>query len=176
MHAIANRFKFYCMRYFLRALKYFVYIIVLAAILIVLLVLLQGGSFDIDTLFIQGKRSIYMMLGIFAVLSAIYPAIGYQKRSISFDCGWDELKPDLISVMKERRFKVENDMGNMITFISDGGAARFLRMYEDRITVEVTGGVMLLEGHRRNLIRVIYDIDTLLKNKKEEKDSASLSE
>ena len=64
------------MRYFLRALKYFVYIIVLAAILIVLLVLLQGGSFDIDTLFIQGKRSIYMMLGIFAVLSAIYPAIG----------------------------------------------------------------------------------------------------
>ena len=62
------------MRYFLRALKYFIYICILGALIVVLFTLLQGGSFDIDTLFIQGKKSIYMILGLFAVISAIYPA------------------------------------------------------------------------------------------------------
>ncbi|MBO8473244.1 MAG: hypothetical protein IAB81_06395 [Bacteroidetes bacterium] len=150
------------MRYFLRALKYFIYICILGALIVVLFTLLQGGSFDIDTLFIQGKKSIYMILGLFAVISAIYPAIGYQKRSMSFSGNWDEIKPEIISIMKERRFKVENDGGSHLTFISDGGAARFLRMYEDRITIDAAGGVMLLEGHRRNLIRVMFDIESYL--------------
>ena len=81
---------------------------------------------------------------------------------MSFSGNWDEIKPEIISIMKERRFKVENDGGSHLTFISDGGAARFLRMYEDRITIDVTGGVMLLEGHRRNLIRVMFDIESYL--------------
>ena len=169
MHTINK--QFYDMRYFIRALKYFIYITILGTLLVILIAALQGVSLDINTLFVKGSDSVYTILGIFAAVSAIYPAIGYQKRSLSFNGDWNEIKPGIISLMNNCKFKLEHDTPGRLTFVSDGGITRFLRMYEDRITMDITGGVMLLEGHRRNLLRVMYEIEGYVKKLEEDKNS-----
>lgn len=160
------------MRYFVRALKYFIYITILGALIVILFALLQGMSLDMDALFRNGSSDIYKILGIFAVVSAIYPALGYQKRSVSFSKNWTELKPEIIATMQDNRFNLSQESDGRLVFTASGGISRFLRMYEDRITIDVVsdanGGTMLLEGHRRNLLRIVYDIEALLKKKAEE--------
>lgn len=147
------------MKYVIRSIKYFIYITVLASLMLAILVIWQGTSFDIDTLFIQGMTSVYKILGIFAAISAIYPAISYQKRTVSHPGSWDEDKKQIIRIMESRKYRLELDTPQEITFVASGSLTRALRMFEDRITMKETGGVILAEGHRKDLARILPAIE-----------------
>lgn len=147
------------MKYVIRAVKYFIYIAVLASLMLTILVLWQGTAFDIDTLFVQGMTSVYKILGLFAAISAIYPAISYQKRTVNHPGSWDEDKKRIIRILEDRKYSVERDNAGELTFVASGNFTRALRMFEDRITMNETGGVILVEGHRKDLARILPAIE-----------------
>lgn len=152
------------MKHLIRSVKYFFYILVLATLALSIMVFLQGGKFDVDTLFVQGMRSVYTILGIFAFVAAFYPALAYQKRKLYTDKNFEQLKPEIERIMEAKRYRKEKDENGLITFIASSTGTRLIRMYEDRITFEYADGTITAEGHRKDLVRILPDIEELLRS------------
>ena len=70
------------MKYIVRALKYFVYLSLLLVLFIVVLSLFGMVGNNVDEIFKGGADSIWKIVAIVAVFSAIYPAVGYGRRRL----------------------------------------------------------------------------------------------
>ena len=68
------------MKYFIRSVKYFFYLLVILAIIITALVLAGFVEADISKIFINGYDSLWQICLIMAVFSAIYPRVGLSTR------------------------------------------------------------------------------------------------
>ena len=64
------------MKYVLRALKYFLSMTVLLAVVLALLAAFHLVEADIDKMFVSGMKSVWQIALILAVISAIYPKFG----------------------------------------------------------------------------------------------------
>lgn len=155
------------MKYFVRSIKYFIYFIILGSILLAIMTLWTGGNFDVSTMFVEGMTSVWKILGLFALISAFYPALSYQKRSIAYSGSWQEAKPKVIAFMDSRKFKIETDTVQRLTFICKSPSSRLVKMYEDRITMDISQGTILIEGHRKELARIIFALEAELSEPKE---------
>ena len=67
------------MKYAIRAVKYFVYIVCIVAIVIGALMALGIVESEIDKVFRNGYNSLWQIALMFAALSAFYPLFGYMK-------------------------------------------------------------------------------------------------
>ena len=70
------------MIYLRRAVKYFVQIALIFVVIIGILMLTGMVSKDVAVAFRNGWSSVWMIIGLFAVMSLVYPYFGYGKRKI----------------------------------------------------------------------------------------------
>lgn len=147
------------MRYALRAVKYFIYLCVLVAIMIGILIAVGYAEADINSLFKKGYESLLMIAVMFAALSAIYPLFGFMKKSVIIPGEYSEIRDTVVNTMNERGYDLESEEGENMTFRKRGSAARLLKMFEDRITLErdITG--FRMEGLRKDVVRLGYAIE-----------------
>ena len=68
------------MRYFIRAVKYFIYFTLLFIVIMAILVLTGAAEGDISTMFKGGYSALWKIALIFAVISAIYPSVGFIRK------------------------------------------------------------------------------------------------
>lgn len=152
------------MTYLRRALKYFIQITLLFAVIIGILMATGMVSKDVAVAFQHGWTSVWWILGLFAVMALAYPFFGYQKRKINAVGDPADYKEGIVQALDARGYVLEDDRDGVLTFRLSSALNQAARMWEDRITLSPILGGFQAEGLSRDLVRVISSIEQRFRN------------
>lgn len=143
-----------------RALKYFIQITFIFAVVIGILMLSGMASKDIDTAFRNGWQSVWLILAAFAVMSLIYPFFGYGKRQIRANGDPSDHWKAIEEALDFRGYVPagETPEGGR-KFHLKSGVSRVARLWEDTITINPVLDGFQAEGLTRDLVRVVMLLD-----------------
>ena len=147
------------MKYFIRAVKYFFYFAFLTTAIVLVLVATGMASSDINELFEGGYNALWKMAIFFAVVGAVYPKLGFISRKIYVQKGKDEIRDAAVEYMSERSYGFENETSDSITFRYRGTLGRLTRMYEDRIILTRTEDGYIMEGLRKDVMKLATGLE-----------------
>ena len=147
------------MKYFIRSVKYFFYLLVILAIIITALVLAGLVEADISRIFVNGYDSLWQICLIMAVFAAIYPRFGFSSRTAHVYGSPEDVRPLLMRVMDLHGYRLEKEDGPTLTFVKRSVVSRILKMWEDRITVEPEAAGLRLEGITKDIVRLVSGLE-----------------
>jgi hypothetical protein len=147
------------MKYFIRSVKYFIYFCAILAIMVGALILIGAAEANIETLFRGGYDALWKIAALFAVISAIYPKVGFIRREASVPGSWDDIKGDIRRYMEDNHYDFEKEEAGSMSFRHKGFASRLSRMFEDRIVITPAFGGVTVDGPRKDAIRVATGIE-----------------
>ena len=148
------------MKYIIRAVKYFIYICLIVAIVIGILVAIGYLDADINLIFKDGYKSVGMIALVFALFSAVYPLFGYMKKMVITPGEYGEIRSAVIDAMTERGYELEKEEGENLTFKRRDFFSRMTRMFEDRITLTRDISGFSMEGLRKDVVRLSYAVES----------------
>ena len=151
------------MRYCIRSVKYFIQMAMVLVLVIGILMLSGMVDKDIDKAFSHGWTSVGWIALMLAGFSAIYPLLGYRKRTLDASNAGDDPLAKVQEALEEKGYRLEKQEGNKASFRSTSAYMRITRLGEDRITAVITSGTLTLEGLAKDLVRVISPIERKLK-------------
>ncbi len=124
-------------KYLTRAIKYFIFLMVLVTLVVVLMILFGFVGTDINSIFRGGYNSVWQIALIFLVIALIYPRIGFGSRTFTIRAkDWDEARSHVFMCMGEHSYKLESDNGKTLTFRKKLIFSKLAKFLEDRITIE----------------------------------------
>lgn len=147
------------MKYFIRSVKYFFYLLVILAVIITILVLAGFVEADISRIFVNGYDSLWQICLIMTVFAAIYPRFGFSSRTAHVYGSPEDVRPLLMKVMDLHGYRLEKDGGDCLTFVKRSVISRLLKMWEDRITVSFDVAGLKLEGISKDLVRLVSGLE-----------------
>ena len=147
------------MKYFIRAVKYFFYFAFLTTAIVLVLVATGMASSDINELFEGGYNALWKMAIFFAVVGAVYPKLGFISRKIYVQKSKDEIRDAAVEYMSERSYGFENETSDSITFRYRGTLGRLTRKYEDRIILTRTEDRYIMEGLRKDVMKLATGLE-----------------
>ena len=142
------------MKYTIRAIKYFFYFAIITTAIVLALVLIGAVEGDINQIFEGGYSALWKIAAFFAVVAAVYPKVGFITRDVPVDRDWNDIREETIGYFKDRRYVLESENGNTITFRCRDIASRISKMYEDRIVITKTDEGWVMEGLRKDVLRL----------------------
>ena len=142
------------MKYTIRAIKYFFYFSIITTAIVLALVLIGAVEGDINEIFEGGYKALWKIAAFFAVIAAVYPKVGFIRREVPLRREWAEVREDTISYFRDRRYILESENGDTVTFRCKDVASRLSKMYEDRITLTITPEGYEMEGLRKDVLRL----------------------
>ena len=148
------------MKYLTRAVKYFFYFAFFATAIILALVLVGIVDADINAIFENGSNDLWKIALFFAVVAAVYPNLAFVTRQIDTDGERETLKADIKAFMSDRRYILESDGPEGMTFRVRSIASRLSKMYEDRVTVRWNADGFTMEGLRKDILRLAAGLET----------------
>ena len=140
------------MKYIIRSIKYFFYFALLTTAIVFALIFIGAVNGDINDIFEGGYNALWKMGLFFAVVAAVYPKLGFIVRCVEAKQSWDEIKGISKEYFKNRRYKLESETDDTLTFIRRSTVERISRMYEDRITLSKTETGFKMEGLRKDVL------------------------
>ena len=147
------------MKYLIRSVKYFCYLILLLALIILALVLTGFVEADLSKMFVNGYESLWQIALIMLVFALIYPRFGFSKRTAHLAGSPEELRPDVMRVMERLGYRLESEQNGSWSFLRRSGFSRALKMWEDRITLTTGGAGLEVEGLTRDLARIVSALE-----------------
>ena len=147
------------MKHIRRALKYFIQITVIFTVIIGALMLAGLVSKDVNIAFKEGWRSVGYIVGVFFVVSFVYPFMGYGKRNIRATGDPASHRGNIDKAMQQRGYVLESEQDGELRYHLDSPVARVARLWEDTITIKPQLGGFEAEGLMRDLARVAMTID-----------------
>ena len=147
------------MKYFIRSVKYFFYLLVILAIIINALVLAGFVEADISKIFINGYDSLWQICLIMAVFAAIYPRFGFSSRTAHVYGSPEDVKPLVMRVMDLHGYRLEKEDAESMSFVKRSVISRLLKMWEDRITISYDVAGLRLEGISKDLVRLVSGLE-----------------
>lgn len=160
------------LRYIVRVLKSFLWFAILFAIMVSIIVLfVPEYSFDMifrkeGGMFTPGSE--YKIFILFIAISAIYPAVKYVKKEAVIKGNFDERRDEIFEVFRKMGYVFVSENAETVTFRLEKKSLRFMRMYEDRITITKGESPLILRGDRKEIIRLSENIMYALMDKYEE--------
>ncbi len=143
------------MKYLRRAVKYFLYLVVILVLIMTALVAFKVVEGNIETLFVNGYDSIWQIALCLAALSALYPRFGYSTRVAHIQGSDEEIIPGVIRKMEALGYQLETREGPDMTFRRRSGLSRALKVWEDRLTFTRAISGYDIEGLTRDMVRVV---------------------
>ncbi len=147
------------MKYIMRSLKYFVYLVVILTLIIVILVTAGFVESDISKIFVNGYDSLWQIALMMAVFAAIYPKFGFSTRTAHFYGTPQEADTALGEVMERLGYKLEQQDGESSCYVKRSPFSRLVKMYEDRITVRHIAAGLELEGLTKDTVRIAAGVE-----------------
>ena len=152
------------MKYTVRAIKYFFYFAILTSLIITALVLIGAVEGNINAIFEGGAQALWKIAVFYAAIAAVYPKVGFINREVNVNRGWSEIREEAISFFQDRRYELESETPDKITFRIKGVHGKLSKMYEDRITVTIVPGGYEFEGLRKDVLRLAAGFETSFYN------------
>ena len=155
------------MKYLIRSVKYFFYFAFLTTAIVFVLIFIGAVNGDINDIFEGGYNALWKMGLFFAVVAAAYPKLGFVVRDVAVDRDWSEVTGIAKDYFKNRRYQLESENTDTLTFIRRSTAERLSRMYEDRITLSKTDTGFRMEGLRKDILRFSRGIEYICRTDEE---------
>ena len=152
--------KIHAMKYIVRAVKYFFYFAFFATAIILALIFIGIVEADINAVFENGYDDLWKIAIFFALVASVYPNLAFITRQIDTDDGRDSVKQSIKEFMAERRYTLESEESEGMTFRIRTIAGRLSKMYEDRITVRWNADGFTMEGLRKDILRLAAGLET----------------
>lgn len=150
------------MKYLIRSVKYFFYFALLTTAIIFILIFIGAVNGDINDIFEGGYNALWKIGLFFAAVAAVYPKLGFIVRDVSIDRAWDEVSGIARDYFKERRYQLESEDADTLTFRRRSATERISRMYEDRITLSRTETGFRMEGLRKDVLLAASGLEHIL--------------
>lgn len=154
-------------RYVIRAAKYFCWFAVLFVLIISVLIFTKFVPSDggVEGLFINGWKSVLEIFAVFFIFSAIYPKLGYQKRTVQIPGEWDEVEDAVKGYFAGRDdYVLESESAGKICYRARRTAVRIARRWEDRLTVTQAFGGVEIEGPSKDVGRIVSHMEYSLRD------------
>lgn len=147
------------MRYFIRSVKYLVYFLVIFLLIVSIVYLFssqKAAGMSFSSLFKEG--SLPQLAVFFAIVAAIYPALGFHRRPLYLNGKFSEYRDLIDEEMDVRGYELDKEDDSQICYRQKGAYARLSRMYEDRVTFFITEEPVKVEGLRKDVLRITTGI------------------
>ncbi|MCC8036248.1 MAG: hypothetical protein LIO77_10045 [Rikenellaceae bacterium] len=151
-------------KYIIRSLRYILRMVVLLGIVFAvmaaagLLETTHGNAFH--TIFLS--RNGMVLAGILVILAGIYPKVSFTQVRIEGDIHAD--RPRIKEVMQAYGFVTARESEDTMTFHSSKLSRRIASQFDDTVTVTGSGGVIWLEGMKRDIYRLEARLRSVLDN------------
>lgn len=152
------------MKYTIRAIKYFFRFAFLATAIILALVFIGIVEADINAIFEHGYDDLWKIAVFFGVVAAVYPNLAFINRQVAVDGERNTVKEDIKRFMLERHYDLESEDAEGMTFRIHGLAGKLSKMYEDRITIRWNADGFMMEGLRKDILRLAAGLETSFLN------------
>lgn len=107
----------------------------------------------------RGKMFIVAMV----LLAAFYPLFGFMKKRVE-GCNYERDAARIDNAMRAYGFKLVEDRGDVKIYGADSLLRRLTLMFEDRIVLHITNEGIEMQGLRRSVARVAYQLEVYLHN------------
>lgn len=143
-------------RYLIRAVKYFVLLIVLIVALYALQYYFEKTpmSFEEYLALMQGDARSKWILPVFAALALAYPAFGYMTRSLPISLVDNRAGVD--AAMAACDFAFTGEREGKLLYRATSATRRMRLMWEDELEVWQEDDRTMIRGHRAAVVQVVY--------------------
>mgnify|MGYP006923203878 FL=1 len=153
-------------RYIVRSLKYLLFISVLYIALVWLMsVTSYSEKVDMWLLLESQLRSEQgtLLIVAFIALAIFYPRFGFMRRKVEgVDITRDRIRID--NAMRVYGFMFVGMEGETLVYRANGVIKRLSFMYEDRVEVRVVDGGIEIDGIRRAVARIAFQLSAYIDN------------
>lgn len=152
------------MKYFIRSLKSFVWFICFFTLIVVAMAL-AIPEYDISTAFVFDGTGMFKagsqwkIIGMFLAVAAFYPKFTYVRKTALSEKPFEEKRAAIMGVFDNLEYTLVDEDGDKLIFRKSSSAARFMRMFEDTVTITKGDSPFTLEGPRKDLLRLISGIE-----------------
>lgn len=152
------------MRYLVRSLKYLAYFMIFFLIIVDVLWIFSSqkqAGLSFSELFEEG--SLPKLAIFFVAVAAVYPALGFQKRKLYLNGDFSKYAGAVREAMESLGYGLESEEGDTVTYRLISGYGRATRMWEDRITFTTSDNPVIVEGIRKDLVRIASAVNFKIK-------------
>lgn len=151
------------MKYAIRSLKYFAFLCVLCAAIMLLNQSTGMAKLSLEETFyvmFHSTRGLLLPV-VIVVLAAAYPRFGFVTRRI--DGNMAENREQILNAFRTSGFSLCSEEAGKMTFRADGALQKLTLLYEDEITVTQEGGQIVVDGIRRAAAKIVYRLDSYIR-------------
>lgn len=153
------------MRYIIRSLKYLVFISVLYVALTAVMTYVSYPELDVWMLIkaqMLTQRGLMLVIAL-VVLSLFYPRFGFMSRKVE-NCTFINDAVRIDNAMALYGFELEREEGGVRYYRAKGLLRRLSFFYEDRLEVREEEGMVVIEGIRRAVARIAFQLEAYIHN------------
>lgn len=143
-------------KHLIRSVKYLIFISVLFAIVVAVVFLTSTPAPGVQPWDLFKWKQVIVF---FVAIAAVYPFFGYWKKEVAVSDSFAANPAALRGVFGNLHFEVSKEEPGKVVFHHRNVLIRFLRLFEDSITVEITDGFMTIEGQRKDVVRIAHAIE-----------------
>ena len=161
------------MRYLTRALKYLLYFAIIFFLMVGIIYLFssqKAAGLTFVDLFKEG--SLPKIALFFVLVSAIYPYLSFQKKELYLNGPFTNYAEMVDEVMQSLDYVKEDTEADSVSYIKRSGYARLTRMYEDRVTFSTADNPVIVEGYRKDLLRILSLLNHRIRQESREQEEA----
>jgi len=107
----------------------------------------------------------------FVAYAAVYPLIGYSKKDIAFGEGFASRKQEIANLLREMNLVPSQTAApvdpSVMKLHNNSAIIRVLRLFEDTVTLTDNGGMVTIEGQRKDVVRVAMKLESYLQKRAE---------
>lgn len=162
-----NKSKNPVVKYLIRTVKSFIFFnIVFLAILSVLILITPEYSFDMMFSNVGGvlrEGSWPKVMALFLAVSIFYPKLTYVKKETIIYGDFEANRKIILDAFSSRGYELVNEDSDKLSFRLSSLFYRLMRMFEDEITITKGESVLILQGPRKEILRISGTITFLSK-------------
>lgn len=159
------------MKYLVRSFKSLLWIVSIFAIMVLILILVND-QMSFDNLFQEGgmfkEGSGWKLIAFFVLASAVYPALSYVKKETFVYGTFESNRDKIIEVFTRMEYVLVREDSETATFRKAKALTRFMRQYEDAVTITKGESPLILSGIRKDIVRLASGIEYATRNPEEE--------
>lgn len=151
------------MKYLIRSCKYLVYFFVLFVVMVAIIWLLspeKSQGLSVASLFQEG--SLPKLIAFFACVAAIYPKFAFVQRKIYLNGSFEESREVIFETFQNFGYEMEKEDEKSVSFRLKQTSMKVSRMWEDRVTINISDNPIIIDGYRRDVDRLSRRITSLL--------------
>ena len=143
-------------RYLIRAVKYFLLLIVAVVALYAISYYFEQTPMSIEEYIamLRSDARSKWMLPVFAVLALTYPAFGYMTRSLPISLANNRVGID--AAMAACDYALSGERNGVLLYRATSAGRRMRTLWEDELEVWSEGDRTVIRGHRAAVVQVIY--------------------